>query len=592
MQSVLEIVLSNSAIATLLAAIAMVAGRYCRRPTLLCGLWLLVLVKLVTPPLVRIPFGFLGEFAIAEPQVTREPKPALEPAAQVDPASNSADRSTGYNSHSPAAEQRRLDDNPDPATTSAIDQSAGQPVNPEARAAPLASTAEPIPSTDRAVAGSTFAASPPSKARLPWLSIVLGVWLAGSVVWFSLTLIRIARFCREINRPWPSDDRLQQRADGLARRFGLSRSPKVKLINAAVPPMLWAMRRPPEIYLPRGLIERLSPEQTQTLLAHELAHFRRNDHWVRWLEVLILGIYWWHPIAWIARRQLQRSEEQCCDAWVLWALPNAASIYARTILETVDFLTTDNRPSPALASGLGPVHVLERRFEMILHTRPAHRAGILAKSGLMLVALLVLSLSAKAQVAPPETRAAPAAESAPAATTAAPAAEPTTPAGVGPEVPQDAGKTVAPPTISAGGPAPANVLNGISAGQSSSQLYTPAPQSVFTPPVAAGALDQNQNDTERRLKRLEDMMQMLLAQTQGQHRSDRQALFLNKIGSTSAAGGGNVAVSLSDLKKQRIDLEDELDSIQERMAKVDEQIAKLQSAHSPKAPVPTNQQAR
>jgi hypothetical protein len=42
------------------------------------------------------------------------------------------------------------------------------------------------------------------------------------------------------------------------------------------------------------------------------------------------------------------------------------------------------------------------------------------------------------------------------------------------------------------------------------------------------------------------------------------------------------AVSLSDLKKQRIDVEDELEKLQGRLAKIDEQISKLQGTHPAK----------
>ena len=202
---------------------------------------------------------------------------------------------------------------------------------------------------------------------------MLGVWLIGSVVWLTVVVVRVKRFYREVRRPWPVDAGLQRQADVLARRFGLRRAPVVRLVDATVPPMLWAVTGPPVILLPRPLLARLSPDQRNTLLAHELAHYSRRDHWVRWLEVLVLCVYWWNPVAWLARRELQRAEEQCCDAWVLWALPNDGCAYARAILETVDFLDTDRRLAPALATGLGPTGLLERRFEMILHARPMRR---------------------------------------------------------------------------------------------------------------------------------------------------------------------------------------------------------------------------
>jgi beta-lactamase regulating signal transducer with metallopeptidase domain len=134
---------------------------------------------------------------------------------------------------------------------------------------------------------------------------------------FVVTLVRVVKFRRQVRHPWPTDFELQRQADDLAKRFGLPRSPEVKLVNALLPPMLWATQRSPVIFLPRALVERLTAEQTLTLLAHELAHYRRRDHWVRWLEVIVLGVYWWKPAAWIARQGLQRSEEECCDAWVL-----------------------------------------------------------------------------------------------------------------------------------------------------------------------------------------------------------------------------------------------------------------------------------
>ena len=61
MPTILEAVLSNVVIATLLAAIAMAVGRCFRRPTVAYALWLLVLLKLVTPPVLSIPVPFFPE---------------------------------------------------------------------------------------------------------------------------------------------------------------------------------------------------------------------------------------------------------------------------------------------------------------------------------------------------------------------------------------------------------------------------------------------------------------------------------------------------------------------------------------------------
>jgi hypothetical protein len=75
-------------------------------------------------------------------------------------------------------------------------------------------------------------------------------------------------------------------------------------------------------------------------------------------------LYWWNPICWWARHELREAEEQCCDAWVMWALPGSFKKYASALLEAVEFVSV--RPSaPLLASGMGQFGDLRRRLTML-----------------------------------------------------------------------------------------------------------------------------------------------------------------------------------------------------------------------------------
>ena len=104
-----------------------------------------------------------------------------------------------------------------------------------------------------------------------------------------------------------------------------------------VSPMLWSFGPTRRLLLPAELLARLTANQQSTLLAHELAHLRRRDHWVRYLELAVVCLYWWCPLVWWARRQLHEAEEECCDAWVVWALPHLTRDYALALVETLDF---------------------------------------------------------------------------------------------------------------------------------------------------------------------------------------------------------------------------------------------------------------
>jgi hypothetical protein len=118
--------------------------------------------------------------------------------------------------------------------------------------------------------------------------------------------------------------------------------------------------------LPANLSILSNGEQRQALLAHELAHLLRRDHWVRYLEFLCMGLFWWHPVVWLARRALREAEEQCCDAWVVATLPQSGRAYALALVETLDFLSGARAEVPALASAIGPVTDLKRRLALIL----------------------------------------------------------------------------------------------------------------------------------------------------------------------------------------------------------------------------------
>ena len=148
--------------------------------------------------------------------------------------------------------------------------------------------------------------------------------------------------------------------------MGLRRRTEVWLIPGRVAPMLWAAGGRPCILFPTELLGRVGVEQRDALLVHELAHLRRRDHWVRWLEFAAAGLYWWHPVLWFARRELREAEEHCCDAWVTATLPGAGKAYAAALLETLDFLSDAPPAVPLLASGVGRVADLKRRLTMIM----------------------------------------------------------------------------------------------------------------------------------------------------------------------------------------------------------------------------------
>lgn len=49
------------------------------------------------------------------------------------------------------------------------------------------------------------------------------------------------------------------------------------------------------------------------MLAHEGAHILRHDWLTQTLAEVVVGVYWFHPLAWHALVQLKREQEHACD---------------------------------------------------------------------------------------------------------------------------------------------------------------------------------------------------------------------------------------------------------------------------------------
>lgn len=347
MMTLFSIVLSNLLVAALLAIPAWLVSRWGRRPALAHALWVLVLVKLVTPPLLRLPLPLLnvspsGEPVEAAPCTVPQPEPPPLPAGP-DELVLILDRLVLLES--------------------------------------LADPQQPLPAPAETTASAMLA---------PWgPTLLLGVWTLGSVGYLALAGWRAWLFSRRLRQAEAPAGDLLGRVEALAARLGV-KAPPLRVVYGRLSPLVWGFFRPC-LVLPHGLEEAVGPAGWRTLVAHELAHLRRRDSLVRGLELLVGTLYWWCPLAWLACRELREAEEQCCDAWVVSSLPDQKKTYATALIDVLDFLSPAAVSAP-LGCGLSPVADLKRRLTMILSGSPSPRLGRSAGLGLAVLAAVVLPL--------------------------------------------------------------------------------------------------------------------------------------------------------------------------------------------------------
>jgi len=237
--------------------------------------------------------------------------------------------------------------------------------------------------------------SPEVLARLKAGVVVL--WLMGAVILLIWSLARTVRFHRLLaagSEPAPAV--LQRMASEIAVVIGLIDVPVIRVMRAQLSPMVWWTGGKVRVLVPAALLDDVDDDELRCIIAHEMAHVRRRDHVTRWLEWLACAVFWWNPVAWLARRELRAAEEFCCDAVVLAALSPGARAYGNSLVTVIDFLSSPvTLRVPAFASEAdsgGQMKLIERRLRRIMTRDTTHVVSPRLRAGLLAAAVLLLPL--------------------------------------------------------------------------------------------------------------------------------------------------------------------------------------------------------
>lgn len=145
---------------------------------------------------------------------------------------------------------------------------------------------------------------------LPWLAIfwslgaaAMALRLGGGIWWLDRAYLSQAR---PASGPW------QARLDRVAHRMGLRRPVRLLESRRTDSPLVIGWLRP-VVLVPASALLSLSPEALEAIMAHELAHIRRQDYLANLLQGLAEALLFFHPAAWWLSHQIRELREHCCD---------------------------------------------------------------------------------------------------------------------------------------------------------------------------------------------------------------------------------------------------------------------------------------
>ena len=206
-----------------------------------------------------------------------------------------------------------------------------------------------VPAIDRAVnpvLETHFPANPAGSVNplFVWTEAAGVVWLLGAAA-----MLSYAGF---------SFFRLRRRVGASLRTEG-----NVYLCDGIDTPFILGVLRP-RIYLPSAMEE----GQRACVLAHERAHLNRRDHWWKPLGYVLLAVYWFNPLLWLAYVLLCRDIELACDERVIRGLrAEEVQTYSAVLLAC----STQRRRIAACPLAFGEVGVKARVKRALRYKKPA-----------------------------------------------------------------------------------------------------------------------------------------------------------------------------------------------------------------------------
>ncbi len=323
-ESLFEIGISNAIISLAISAAAVLVGRFTNRPHLAHFLWLLVLAKLLMPAIIPVSYNYLPE------KISTVSSAPLE------------------------------------MQTIALET--------EALSELQVGNVNSIAFSDILPMAKSFG--------LTYLPMIWGLGILIALVWSLFRVLRFDRLLRSSAEKAPRS--IYEMADELSKKLSLKKLPSINITNAEISPMVWWIGGKVKVVLPKSLISNMEPEQIRLVLAHELAHVKRRDFAVRWVEWSAAVLFWWNPVVWWAQRNLRANEEICCDALILSRLNPKPQDYAASLLSAVENFTEPAFRPPAMASEINSGGYLVRRIHMILSSNNKQTL-----SGRMQIAVLV-----------------------------------------------------------------------------------------------------------------------------------------------------------------------------------------------------------
>lgn len=227
------------------------------------------------------------------------------------------------------------------------------------------------------------------------LPVLVNIWFLGAMLFLVRLLNSLSeiRILKKTSSP-VSDFELEKVLYRLVGKLNITRNVQLKISRRAISPLTFGTLKP-IILLPAGLVFQLSPVQLEAILAHELAHVKRNDYLINLLLSSLEVIFFFHPCYWWMSSAIQELRENAADDLVVKSGVEPKNL-ATGLAEVLNF-SKQNPPELALAAGKKHHPTLQRIKRILGYPSQNYPQTPIISIPMLLTLFLSVGLMASAQ---------------------------------------------------------------------------------------------------------------------------------------------------------------------------------------------------
>jgi beta-lactamase regulating signal transducer with metallopeptidase domain/outer membrane biosynthesis protein TonB len=161
-----------------------------------------------------------------------------------------------------------------------------------------------------------------------------------------------------------ADPALEARFHQLVEQVKLKCTPQILISLKNDIPMAIGWIKP-VVLIPVTMLSGLTPSQLDMLILHELAHIRRHDYLVNFIQTLVEILLFFHPgVRWVSK-QMRNEREYCSDDIAVQHSGNPVA-YAHTLADTASICNSHRHHSiPAMAMAASGGDLKQRVLRLI-----------------------------------------------------------------------------------------------------------------------------------------------------------------------------------------------------------------------------------